>query len=135
MRADEAVGVLGANGAGKTTLMRAISGMIPPNSGQVIFEGPDLNSIPSSAIVGCGFAHVPEGRRLTVWDNLRMGAYTPETLWHFKGSVEYVFEQNVTDALDKVARVYVPDVGRITLEDTAAELRDSPQLQQIYLGL
>lgn len=95
VRAGEAVGVLGANGAGKTTLMRVISGMLRPSQGNVTFEGTDLADIPAHEIVGRGLAHVPEGRRLfpglSVWDNLRIGAYTIEARKHFDERVEHVF--------------------------------------------
>lgn len=95
VRAGEAVGVLGANGAGKTTLMRVISGMLHPTSGNVTFEGTDLARTPAHEIVGRGLAHVPEGRRLfpglSVWDNLRIGAYTIEARKRFDERVEHVF--------------------------------------------
>src|SRR5690242_1309664 len=89
MRVDagEAVAVIGANGAGKTTLLRAISGLIRPTSGAMTMQGQDLLATPAHKIVETGIAHVPESRRLfprlTVHDNLRMGAYTPAARAHF----------------------------------------------------
>jgi branched-chain amino acid transport system ATP-binding protein len=74
----EAVAVLGANGAGKTTTLRAVSGTVR-RSGGVTFEGSKLPRRPDAA-ARAGIAHVPEGRgtfnELSVWDNLRLGAYT-----------------------------------------------------------
>ena len=74
----ELVAVLGANGAGKTTTLRAVSGTVR-RSGDVIFDGEKLPRRPD-ATARAGIAHVPEGRgtfsELSVWDNLRLGAYT-----------------------------------------------------------
>jgi branched-chain amino acid transport system ATP-binding protein len=73
----EIVALLGANGAGKTTTLRAVSGMVR-RTGDVVFAGKRLRGSPES-VARCGVAHVPEGRgifaELTVWENLRMGAY------------------------------------------------------------
>ena len=81
VKAGEAVGVIGPNGAGKTTLMRVISGLIRPTRGTIAMEGTDLVATPAHRIVGLGIAHVPENRRLfprlTVEDNLKMGAFMP----------------------------------------------------------
>jgi branched-chain amino acid transport system ATP-binding protein len=72
--------VIGANGAGKTTLLRAISGIVAPSGGSVRLDGTAVERRPAHDIVRLGVAHVPEGRhifaRLTVADNLRLGAYT-----------------------------------------------------------
>jgi branched-chain amino acid transport system ATP-binding protein len=73
------VTLIGANGAGKTTLLKTISGLIRPTAGTIEFEGESLVRRPAHKIVGLGISHVPEGRailkRMTVLDNLRMGAY------------------------------------------------------------
>jgi len=73
------VTLIGANGAGKTTLLKTISGLLRPNSGSIAFEGASIVRRPPHRIVGLGISHVPEGRailrRMTVLDNLRMGAY------------------------------------------------------------
>ena len=70
----------GANGAGKTTSLHTITGLLSPKKGQVIFEGKDITKVPAHKIVSMGMAHVPEGRRvfaeLSVYENLKMGAYT-----------------------------------------------------------
>jgi len=74
----EVVAILGANGAGKTTTLRAISGMVA-TSGRIAFAGRPLARASPEGVARLGVAHVPEGRgiltELTVWENLRMGAY------------------------------------------------------------
>ena len=97
MRVDagEAVAVIGANGAGKTTLLRVISGLIPATGGTMTMQGQDLRTTPPHRIIETGIAHVPESRRLfprlTVEDNLRMGAFTPGARAKFAERLEYVY--------------------------------------------
>ena len=71
--------LLGANGAGKTTLIRAILGLTPARAGRILLDGRDITSLPTHQIVAAGIACIPEGRKvfpkLTVEENLRMGAY------------------------------------------------------------
>src|SRR5450631_3470652 len=73
------VTLIGANGAGKTTLLKTISGLIRPTVGVIKFEGESIARKPAHKIAGLGINQVPEGRailkRMTVIDNLRMGAY------------------------------------------------------------
>ena len=80
VRAGESVAVLGPNGAGKTTLLRAISKLIDASAGEITMEGARLNEVPAHEVIGRGIAHVPENRRLfprlTVEENLRMGAFS-----------------------------------------------------------
>jgi branched-chain amino acid transport system ATP-binding protein len=75
----EIVALLGANGAGKTTTLRAISGSVN-RGGTIRFEGRSMGGLAVHAAAQLGIGHVPEGRgtlvQLSVWDNLRMGAYT-----------------------------------------------------------
>jgi branched-chain amino acid transport system ATP-binding protein len=91
----EAVAVVGPNGAGKTTLLRVISGVIAPVRGELLFEGRPLTGRPAHEIVAHGIAHVPEGRRLfprlTVADNLKMGAFLPAARREYRGSLERVY--------------------------------------------
>ena len=79
VEAGETLSVVGANGAGKTTMLRAISGLMRPRAGQILFDGERLDSLPSHAIVGRGVVQVPEGRKifpsLTVLENLELGSY------------------------------------------------------------
>ena len=76
----ETVALIGANGAGKSSILRAITGLVKPAAGSVIFEGERLDGTDPSAIVKRGIAMVPEGRRvfpfMSIKDNLMMGAFT-----------------------------------------------------------
>jgi branched-chain amino acid transport system ATP-binding protein len=75
----EIVTLLGANGAGKSTTLRMISGLHPPSSGSITYEGRDLTKIKAHELVDMGISHVPEGRHvfptMTVEENLEMGAF------------------------------------------------------------
>ncbi len=96
VNAGEAVGVIGPNGAGKTTLMRVISGLIRPTGGAISMEGADVVATAAHKIVSLGIAHVPENRRLfprlTVDDNLKMGAYMPGARAKYAERLEFVFD-------------------------------------------
>jgi branched-chain amino acid transport system ATP-binding protein len=91
----EAVGVIGPNGAGKTTLMRVISGMLPMSAGTMTLEGQAIGGLPAHEIIEHGIAHVPENRRLfprlTVEENLRVGAYIPSARARFAEQLDYVY--------------------------------------------
>jgi branched-chain amino acid transport system ATP-binding protein len=95
VEAGEAVGVIGANGAGKTTLLRVISGLLAPTAGAMTMQGVDLVATPPHKIIETGIAHVPESRRLfprlSVEDNLRMGAFIPAARAKFQQRLEYVY--------------------------------------------
>lgn len=84
----EVVAILGSNGAGKTTMVRAITGMIKPSSGSIVFNGEELCKKPSRYILDKGVVQVPEGRQLftemTVLENLQMGAFSKQTKEHFQ---------------------------------------------------
>jgi branched-chain amino acid transport system ATP-binding protein len=76
----ELVTLIGANGAGKTTTLKALAGWLRPAAGRIVYDGRDITGKPAHELVGMGLALVPEGRgvfaRLTVAENLAMGAYT-----------------------------------------------------------
>ncbi len=95
VEAGEAVAVIGANGAGKTTLLRVISGLLPATSGRMSMEGQDLRKTASHRIIEAGIAHVPESRRLfprlSVEDNLKMGAFIPQARARSAERLDYVF--------------------------------------------
>ena len=86
------VAVLGANGAGKTTLMNTISGLLHPRGGRITFENRRIERLPAERIVRLGIVQVPEGRQLfpdlTVWENLRMGAFVRRDPRGIKESLE-----------------------------------------------
>ncbi|MBM3849335.1 MAG: ABC transporter ATP-binding protein [Verrucomicrobia bacterium] len=89
------VTLIGGNGAGKTTTLRAISGMVRPASGRIVFDGRDITGLPPHEIVRLGLAHSPEGRlvfaNLTVMENLRMGAYLQRDARWIASELEHVF--------------------------------------------
>ena len=93
VRAGESVAVIGPNGAGKTTLLRLISKLIEPTGGKIQFNDELLNGVPPHAVVARGIAHVPENRRLfprlTVEENLRMGAFTARDKYQERLSLVY----------------------------------------------
>ena len=80
VRRGEVVTLIGANGAGKTTTLKTISGLLHPREGRVTFAGADISHTPAHKLVHSGIGHAPEGRRifsrLTVLENLQMGAFT-----------------------------------------------------------
>ena len=92
----EAVGVIGPNGAGKTTLLRVISGLLPGRADRLAFEGRTLDHVPAFRIIARGIAQVPENRRLfpklSVEENLRVGAYIPQARKHFAERLGWVYE-------------------------------------------
>lgn len=91
----EIVTLIGANGAGKSTTLRTISGLLPPKEGTIQFEGDDLTKYKAHEIVYNGIAMVPEGRgvfsRLTVAENLDMGAYTRKDKEGISSDLERVY--------------------------------------------
>jgi branched-chain amino acid transport system ATP-binding protein len=91
----EAVGVIGPNGAGKTTLMRVISGLLPMRGGAMALDGRAVGGLPAHRMVEQGIAHVPENRRLfprlSVEDNLRIGAFIPQARAHYAEQLERVY--------------------------------------------
>ena len=89
------VTLIGGNGAGKTTTLRAISGMVKPSSGRILFDGQDITGMAPHEIVRRGLAHSPEGRlvfaNLTVMENLRMGAYLQRDNQWIAAELDHVF--------------------------------------------
>ncbi len=92
----EVIAVLGSNGAGKTTTVRAITGMIKPMSGSVIFNGQELCGKSSRTILDAGIIQVPEGRQLftemTVFENLELGAFSDEAREKFESSLNFCYD-------------------------------------------
>lgn len=93
----EVIALIGANGAGKTTTLHTLTGLVPAKSGSITFEGKDIRKIPGHKIVSMGMAHVPEGRRvfaqLSVYENLKMGAYTRKDKEEIKQTLEMVYKR------------------------------------------
>ncbi len=95
VNAGEIVALIGSNGAGKTTTLRTISGLMHPAAGTITFAGRDITRTPASKIVEVGIGHSPEGRRLfprlSVLNNLRMGAYSRRDPPGIKADIERAF--------------------------------------------
>ncbi len=92
----EIIALIGANGAGKTTILHTVTGLIQAKSGTVTFKGKDLTKVPAHKIVHMGMSHVPEGRRifqqLTVWENLKLGAFTRSDKKEIEESLNGVYQ-------------------------------------------
>lgn len=92
----EIITLIGANGAGKTTSLMSICGLVPPDSGEILFFGRPIHKMSPDKIVSLGISQVPEGRRifpnLTVLENLRMGAFLRKDKDGIKNDLEYIFE-------------------------------------------
>ena len=92
----EIITLIGANGAGKTTTLMSISGIVPPRTGEVVFEGQAIHAMGPDEIVGLGICQVPEGRRifpyLTVAENLDMGAFLRNDGAKVKADIDYIYE-------------------------------------------
>lgn len=93
----EVITLIGANGAGKSTTLRAISRLIPSRAGQIVYAGQDITRRRADQVVQLGIAHTPEGRRmlarLTVLDNLMLGAYTRHDNTGIKADINQQFER------------------------------------------
>ena len=96
VKAGSIVTLIGANGAGKSTTLRAISGLVKPRGGEILFNGQNISGLPAHEIVKLGLSHVPEGRmvfaNLTVHENLMMGAYLQRDRVVIQQELELVFK-------------------------------------------
>lgn len=93
----EVIALIGANGAGKTTVLHTITGLINAKEGSIVFDGVDLRKTRAHKIVSIGMAHVPEGRRifqeLTVFQNLKLGAYTRKDKSEISKNLQMIYER------------------------------------------
>jgi len=134
----EAVGVIGPNGAGKTTLMRVISGLVQRYTGAMRLDGRSIGGLPAHRIVERGIAHVPENRRLfprlTVEDNLRIGAYLPRARRQCGGQLDRVYKlfPRLKDRREQLAGTLsggeqqMCAIGRALMSDPKLLLMDEP---------
>ena len=92
----EIVTLIGSNGAGKTTTLRSIHGILPPREGRIVFDGEEIQGLPAHDMIGRGIAQSPEGRkifsRMTVLENLEMGAYHRNDTAEIRQDMDRVFE-------------------------------------------
>lgn len=93
----EVIALIGANGAGKTTILHTVTGLLKSKAGKIEFEGQDITKMPGHKIVSLGMAHVPEGRRvfadLSVYENLKLGAYTRNDKQEIENTLKMVYER------------------------------------------
>ena len=93
----ELVSLIGANGAGKTTTLKAISGVLAPSAGRIVFEGADITRASARRVLELGIAHCPEGRRMfpymTVRENLEMGCYLRSDRAEISADLARIFDQ------------------------------------------
>ena len=91
----EIVTLIGANGAGKSTTLRSISGIVPPRMGRIVFNGAEIQGLPGHVVAEIGIAQAPEGRRIfprmTVLENLEMGAFTRRDPKGIKDDIQRVY--------------------------------------------
>jgi branched-chain amino acid transport system ATP-binding protein len=92
----EIVTLIGSNGAGKTTTLRSISGIVPPRTGKIVYQGRDITGLPGHTVASMGIAHSPEGRRIfprmTVLENLEMGAFTRRDVAGIRSDIDRVYD-------------------------------------------
>ena len=96
VKPSEIVTILGSNGAGKTTLLMAITGLVPPRQGEILWEGRPIQQLTPDQIKALGIGLVPEGRHIfpefTVLENLRIGAYLRRDREHIREDLERMME-------------------------------------------
>ena len=119
----ELVSVIGPNGAGKSTLIKTVMGLVKPTSGQILYNGQDITHLPAHKRAGLGIGYVPEGRRvfakLTVEENLRMGAY------------ELKDKKKIADNIAKVYEIF-PRLGE--RKDQLASTMSGGEQQMLAIG-
>lgn len=132
--------LIGANGAGKSSILRAISGLVKPSSGQILYEGRPIDGEPAHSIVGMGIVNVPEGRRLfklmTVRENLRLGAYLDRDHSRINKGIEDVFQrfpilrekQNQPSGKLSGGQQQMVAIGRALMAQPKVLLMDEPSL-------
>ena len=144
----EVVALIGANGAGKTTTLHTVTGLLPAASGKITLDGKDLSKVPAHKIVSMGMAHVPEGRRvfaaLSVYDNLKLGAFTRKDKKEIEESLEMVFESfpRLKERRNQVAGTLsggeqqMLAMGRALMSKPRIILMDEPSmgLSPLYVG-
>ena len=134
------VTLIGANGAGKSTILRALSGLVKPASGSILYDGQEISKISPDKIVARGLCHVPEGRmvfaNLTVHENLRMGAYLQHDRKWIAEQTDYVFglfprlkeRENQTAGTLSGGEQQMLAIGRALLSKPKFLMLDEPSL-------
>ena len=136
----EVVTLIGANGAGKTTILKTISKLMEPTNGVILFEDQPLNKMQPHQMVYLGMAHVPEGRRvfskMSVQENLQMGAYIRNDKAHIQEDLERVFryfprlKERMTQAAGTLSggEQQMLAIGRALMSKPKLLLMDEPSM-------
>jgi branched-chain amino acid transport system ATP-binding protein len=140
VKAGSIVALIGANGAGKTTTLKAVSGLLKPRSGEILYAGKNIAGLPPHQIVKLGLSHVPEGRmifaNLTVRENLLLGAYLQKDKQIIRQELEHVFalfprlrerEQQIAGTLSGGEQQMLA-IGRALMSRPKLLLLDEPSL-------
>ena len=140
VKAGSIVTLIGANGAGKTTTLKATSGLLKVQAGEILYEGRNIANLPPHQIVKLGLSHVPEGRmiftNLTVLENLQLGAYLQKDRQIIRRELEHVFalfprlqerEQQIAGTLSGGEQQMLA-IGRALMSKPKLLLLDEPSL-------
>ena len=132
--------LIGANGAGKTTTLKAVSGLLKVQAGEILYEGRNIANLPPHQIVKLGLSHVPEGRmiftNLTVLENLQLGAYLQKDRHVVRRELEHIFalfprlkerEQQIAGTLSGGEQQMLA-IGRALMSRPKLLLLDEPSL-------
>ena len=134
------VTLIGSNGAGKSTTLRTISGLEHPSSGEILFDGKQIDQLTADRILKLGIAHVPEGRRvfkgLTAYENLQLGAFVRDNKKQIAKDIEEVFERfpRLRKCKNQLAKTMsggeqqMLAIGRALMSDPRVLLLDEPSL-------
>ena len=132
--------LIGANGAGKSSILKAISGLVKPSAGRILYRGERIDGLPAHRIVERGIVNVPEGRRLfklmTVRENLRLGAYLDTDGARINKGIEEVFDrfpvlrekQNQASGKLSGGQQQMVAIGRALMARPKVLLMDEPSL-------
>ena len=116
----EIVTMIGANGAGKSTTLRSISGIVPPRSGRIAFQGAEIQGLAGHEVAEIGISHAPEGRRIfprmTVRENLEMGAFTRDDKAEIEADLDRVMGlfPRIKERLRQTAGMNPQESARLT---------------------
>ena len=140
VKAGSIVTLIGANGAGKTTTLKAVSGLLKVQAGEILYEGRNIANLPPHQIVKLGLSHVPEGRmiftNLTVLENLQLGAYLQKDRHVVRRELEHIFalfprlkerEQQIAGTLSGGEQQMLA-IGRALMSRPKLLLLDEPSL-------
>lgn len=134
------VALIGSNGVGKTTTLRTIMGIIKPKVGSIVFNGQNLDLLPTHKIAIAGISYCPEGRELfgnlTVYENLRIGGYLINNYKNFKNRLEWIYElfprlyerRNQVSAYLSGGEQQMLAIGRALIPNPKLLLLDEPSL-------